>query len=72
MPIRFTVAAWYTRHKGNYRRAIEDYDHAVRINPSYGKAFESRGLRMRTRATMIERSRITIKCCGKTLTTPAH
>jgi tetratricopeptide (TPR) repeat protein len=31
-------------HIQNYRRAIEDLDYAIELNPSYSEAFVNRGL----------------------------
>jgi tetratricopeptide (TPR) repeat protein len=32
------------RHQGKYDLALEDYDHAIEINPDYALAFNNRGL----------------------------
>jgi tetratricopeptide (TPR) repeat protein len=35
--------------KGQYDRAIEDYDQAIRLNPNYAEAYNNRGLAKRAK-----------------------
>ena len=37
------------RDKGQYDRAIEDYDQAIRLNPNYAEAYNNRGLAKRAK-----------------------
>ena len=40
--VSFVFTAYY--YLGQYERAIEDYDEAIRIDPEYGKAYYNRGI----------------------------
>lgn len=43
MLLAFAIAALAFAHKGDYGRAIEDYDQANQFNPKLSDAFCSRG-----------------------------
>jgi len=43
--------------KGEYERAVQDYDQSIKLNPNYARAFNNRGVAYQKKVTTIERSK---------------
>jgi tetratricopeptide (TPR) repeat protein len=57
--------------KGEYDRAVQDYDQSIKLNPNYAKALNNRGVAYQKRVTTIGRSKTLMMQSSSIPTMPA-